>query len=321
MTQTRILTLRVSRLTRETPEILGVELTHPWGRALPAYEAGAHIDLHLPGGFSRQYSLAQAPHVAGNRYVIGVKRESASRGGSASVHGRLREGDLLPVGEPRNTFALAEGAAHHLLLAGGIGMTPLLAMAQTLAARGERFTLCVFARSPEHLAFAGSLRDSALAPHVRLHFDEGGTPAQKLSLPELLAAPAPGTHLYLCGPAGFMQAVRDAAKGWPEDNIHAEYFAAPDGGVATSGKPFMLNLLQRGIRVPVAGEQTAVEALHDVGIDIPVSCQQGLCGTCVVPAEGETAEHRDFCLSGSERRHKVALCCSRARGEELALHI
>ena len=321
MTQTRILTLRVSRITRETPEILGFELTHPWGRELPAYEAGAHIDLHLPGGFSRQYSLAQAPHVAGPRYVIGVKREPASRGGSASVHSRLREGDLLPVGEPRNTFTLAEGAKQHLLVAGGIGMTPLLAMAQTLAARGEPFTLCVFARSPEHLAFAESLRDPALAPHVRLHFDEGGTPAQKLSLPELLATPAPGTHLYLCGPAGFMQAVRDAARAWPEDNIHAEYFAAPEGGVATAGKPFLLRLLQRGITVPVAGEQTAVEALHDVGIDIPVSCQQGLCGTCVVPAVGEMAEHRDFCLSGSERRHKVALCCSRARGEELALHI
>ncbi|RYF63723.1 MAG: oxidoreductase, partial [Comamonadaceae bacterium] len=154
MSQTRILTLRVSRITRETPEILGLELTHPWGRPLPPYEAGAHVDVHLPGGFSRQYSLAQAPHVAGHRYVIGVKREAASRGGSASIHSRVREGDLLPVAEPRNTFTLAEGAAHHLLVAGGIGMTPLLAMAQTLAARGQRFTLCVFARSPEHLAFA-----------------------------------------------------------------------------------------------------------------------------------------------------------------------
>lgn len=321
MTQTRILTLRVSRITRETPEILSFELTHPWGRELPAYEAGAHIDLHLPGGFSRQYSLAHAPHVAGQRYVIGVKRESASRGGSASVHHRVREGDLLPVGEPRNTFTLDASAKQHLLIAGGIGMTPLLAMAQTLAARQEAFSLCVFARSPEHLAFAEALRDGALAPHVRLHFDEGGTPAQKLSLTELLAAPAPGTHLYVCGPAGFMQAVRNAARGWPEDNIHAEYFAAPEGGVATTGKPFTLRLLERGITVPVTGEQTAVEALHDVGIDIPVSCQQGLCGTCVVPARGEMAEHRDFCLSGSERRHKVALCCSRARGEELALNI
>lgn len=321
MNQTRILTLRVARITRQTPEILGFELAHPWGRELPAYEAGAHIDVHMPGGFSRQYSLAQAPHVADNRYLIGVKREPAGRGGSASMHERVREGDLLPVGEPRNTFTLVPGAAHHMLLAGGIGMTPLLAMAQTLAARGERFTLCVFARSPEHLAFADALGASSLAPHVRLHFDEGGTPAQKIRLAELLAAPAAGSHLYMCGPAGFMQAVRGAAGEWPEDNIHAEYFAAPDGMVASTGRPFTLRLLQRGISVPVAAEQTAVEALHDVGIDIPVSCQQGLCGTCVVPAEGDGAEHRDFCLSGTERRHKVALCCSRARGDQLSLRI
>ena len=321
MSQKRILTLRVARLTHETPEILGVELAHPRGGVLPADEAGAHIDLHLPGGFARQYSLARAPHAAGQRYVIGVKREPAGRGGSHAVHQRLREGDLIPVGEPRNTFSLARGAAHHWLLAGGIGMTPLLAMAQTLAERGEPFTLCVFARSPAHLAFADALRDHALAPHLRLHFDEGGTPAQKIELKALLAAPAPGAHLYLCGPAGFMQAVRAAAQAWPEDNIHAEFFAAPDVAAAQAGRPFTLHLRQRGIRVPVAADQTAVDALHDVGIDVAVSCQQGLCGTCVVPADGATAEHRDFCLSGSERRAKVALCCSRAQGDELVIDL
>ena len=321
MSQMRILTLRVERIARETPEIVRVELAHPWGGELPPYEAGAHIDLSLPGGFSRQYSLAQSAQVAGNRYIVGVKREPASRGGSASVHSRVREGDLIPVGAPRNTFTLASDAAHHLLLAGGIGMTPLLAMAQTLAAQGKRFTLCVFARSPEHLAFAASLAESTLAPHVRLHFDEGGTPEQKISLQELLATPTAGSHLYLCGPAGFMQAVRSAAQAWPEDNIHAEYFAAPDGAVASTGRPFVLHLRQRGISVPVAAEQTAVEALHDVGIDIPVSCQQGLCGSCVVSADGESAEHRDFCLSGAERKHKVALCCSRAKNDELSLNI
>jgi len=319
MSLERTLTVRVERISRETPEILAFELAHPWGRALPGYEAGAHIDVHMPGGFSRQYSLARAPSNAPS-YVIGVKRELASRGGSASMHERVREGDLIAISTPRNTFPLREEAAHHLLMAGGIGMTPLLAMAQALAARGASFTLCVFARSEGHLAFADALRDPALAPHLRLHLDQGDA-SQRIDLQALLAERAPGTHLYVCGPGGFMKAVRDAAAHWPEDALHTEYFAAPTDANTATGLPFTLKLAQRGITVPVAADQTAVDALHEVGIDIPVSCQQGLCGTCVVEGDGEGAEHRDFCLTGTERRGKVALCCSRAKGLELVLQL
>lgn len=325
MSLERTLTVRVERISRQTPEILAFELAHPWGRALPGYEAGAHIDVHMPGGFSRQYSLARwslsnAPSNAASSYVIGVKREAESRGGSASMHERVREGDLLAISAPRNTFALREEAGHHLLMAGGIGMTPLLAMAQALAARGASFTLCVFARSEEHLAFADALHSPALAPHLRLHLDQGGA-SQRIDLRALLAERTPDTHLYVCGPGGFMKAVRQAAAHWPEDTLHAEYFAAPTDANTSTGLPFTLRLAQRGISVAVAADQTAVDALHEVGIDIPVSCQQGLCGTCVVEGDGEGAEHRDFCLTGSERRHKVALCCSRAKGRELVLQL
>lgn len=316
----RTLTVRVTRIARETPEILSFELAHPWGRSLPAYEAGAHIDVRMPGGFARQYSLARASDGAPGTYLIGVKREAASRGGSASMHARVREGDLLPISAPRNHFPLHEGAAQHLLLAAGIGMTPLLAMAQSLARRGAAFTLCVFARSRAHLAFADALNDPLLAPHLRLHLDEG-EPHERIDLNALLAERATDAHLYMCGPAGFMEAVRRAAAAWPEEAVHAEYFAAPTEDTAITGKPFTLRLTRRGIAVPVAADQTAVDALHDVGIDIPVSCEQGLCGTCVVGAVGEGAEHRDFCLSGAERQHKVALCCSRAKGAELVLDL
>ena len=319
-----MLTVRVARIARQTPEILSFELAHPWGRPLPGYEAGAHIDVHMPGGFSRQYSLARAASSARavSSYLIGVKREAASRGGSASMHERVREGDLLPVSTPRNTFPLQANARRHLLLAGGIGMTPLLAMAQALAARGADFALCVFARSEEHLAFAEALHEPLLAPRVRLHLDQGDA-GRRIDLRALLAGEAPGTHLYVCGPGGFMQAVREAAAAaqWPDDALHAEYFAAPADAGAAAGRPFVLRLARRGIAVPVAADQTAVDALHEVGIDIPVSCEQGLCGTCVVEAEGEGAEHRDFCLSGSERRRKVALCCSRAKGQELIVEL
>ena len=327
----RILTVRVDRITRLTPEVSSFELVHPAGRPLPPYTAGAHIDVHLPGGFTRTYSLARAPQpavggadgAAGDegvaRYVIGVKREPASRGGSASLHERVREGDLLPIGSPRNAFPLHAGGRHHLLLAGGIGLTPLLAMAQQLAAEGAPFELCVFARSRALLPFATEL--AALRPAVRLHLDDPATP-EKLDLRALLAAPEPGTHLYLCGPAGFMQAALDAAAHWDEDRIHLEYFAPPtqDDGQAED-RPFVLKLARRGIEVTVPADASAVDVLHDLGIDVPTSCAQGVCGTCVVPWTAGEPEHRDHCLSATERRHRLALCCSRAKSAVLEVDL
>ena len=321
----RTLTVRVSRIRRLTADVSAFEFVHPRGRPLPAYRAGAHIDVHLPGGFMRQYSLAlagPAPGEAGcTRYVIGVKREEASRGGSASMHGRVREGDLLAISTPRNTFPVHTEARHHLLLAGGIGLTPLLAMAQQLQREGASFTLCVFARSRAHLAFADEL--AALGQHVRHHFDDPGSgpQAERLDIAQLLRRPDAGAHLYLCGPGGFMQAVLTAAAAhdWPEESVHLEYFAPPAaeaGGVQGSDEPFTLVIAGRGIEAPVAADQSAVDALHDLGIDVPTSCSQGVCGTCVVAlaqGAGSEPDHRDHCLTATERRHKVALCCSRAK--------
>jgi vanillate O-demethylase ferredoxin subunit len=321
----RILTVRVDRITRQTADVQSFEFVHPAGRALPGYSPGAHIDVHLPGGFMRPYSLARAADGAVvSRYVIGVKREPASRGGSAALHERVRVGDLLAIGTPRNTFELRADAAQVLLLAGGIGLTPLLAMAQQLVRAGRAVTLCVFARSRAHLAFADDL--AALGAAVRLHFDDPAAP-EKLELPALLARPQRDRHVYLCGPAGFMRAALDAAAaaGWPDEQLHLEYFAPPDGDAqAGVDEPFVLKLARRGIEVPVAADQSAVDALHDLGIDVPTSCQQGVCGTCVVGWSADGAgepEHRDHCLSVTERRSKVALCCSRAKAGHLAIDL
>ena len=322
----RTLTLRVDRIVALTPEIRAFELVHPRGASLPGHAPGAHLTVHTPGGFARQYSLARAAHRAGEpveRYVIAVKREPASRGGSAAMHERVREGDLLAVGAPRNTFPLHGEARRHLLLAGGIGLTPLLAMAESLAREGADFTLCVFARSREQLAFADVL--ARLGPRVRLHFDDPAAP-EKLDIAGLLAEADQDTHLYLCGPAGFMEAARRAAAHWGDERVHMEYFAPPQSTTdEAADEPFELQLRGRGIRVPVAAGQTAVEALHDLGIDVPTSCEQGICGTCVVgwaPGEGTgEPEHRDFCLSATERRGKVALCCSRGRGGPLLIDL
>jgi vanillate O-demethylase ferredoxin subunit len=323
----RTLTVRVASIRRLTADVSAFELVHPWGRTLPGYRAGAHIDVHLPGGFTRQYSLASAapPVDQANpgcaRYVIGVKREPASRGGSAALHERVHEGDLLPVSTPRSTFALHAQARHHLLLAGGIGLTPLLAMAEQLQREGASFALAVFARSRAHLAFADAL--AALGPRVKLHFDEpaSGPDAQHLDLAKLLREHRPGTHLYLCGPGGFMQAVLAAAAHWPEDSVHLEYFAPPaaEGAEGQTGRDEPFTLVVAGpqrsvpIVVPVAADQSAVDALHDLGIDVPTSCSQGVCGTCAVTLTGGDPDHRDHCLSATERRSRIALCCSRAK--------
>ena len=312
----------VTRRRDEAEGIVGLELAAADGTPLPAFDAGAHVDLHLPaalGGWVRPYSLCGDPADPA-RYRLAVLREPASRGGSAAVQAQLHAGVALRIGRPRQHFPLSPDARRHLLLAGGIGMTPLLAMAQALARQGADFELCCFARSREHLAFAEALREPALAPHVRLHFDHPSEP-QKIDLGRLLAEPAAGTHLYVCGPAGFMQAVRAAAAQWPEEAVHTEYFAPPASSDAGEDSPFELVLARRGITVPVAAGQSAVGALHELGLDIPTSCEQGLCGTCVVDLLDGEAEHRDHCLSSAERRHRLALCCSRARSPRLVLDL
>jgi len=321
----RTLTVRVARIDALTPEIRAFELVHPWGRALPGWAAGAHIDLHTPGGFMRQYSLASAPPAGGApmRYLIGVKREPVSRGGSLALHEQVAEGDLLAISAPRNTFPLHRQARHHLLLAGGIGLTPLLAMAEQLSREGAAFTLAVFARSRSHLPFAEPL--AALGARVRLHLDDPAAP-EKLDLARLIGESPEGSHLYLCGPGGFMQAARTAAAHWRDDSVHLEYFAPPSSGADDApSEPFVLRLAQRGISVPVAAGQSAVEALHDLGIGVPTSCEQGVCGTCVVPwlaRPGSGApEHRDFCLSATERQRRVALCCARATSGTLTIDL
>ncbi len=319
---TRILTLKVAQIERQTPDVLSFELAHPRGLALPAFDAGAHLRVYTPGGFSRAYSLVNPPlqGQAATSYLIGVKLEPAGRGGSRALHERVCAGDLLCVSEPHNTFSLNPTARHHLLLAAGIGLTPLLAMAKSLRARRQPFTLAVFARDLQHVAFPAEVFDPDLKPHLRLHLDQGESD-QKIDLHQLLA-PAAGTHLYMCGPPGFMTAVRQACQGWDETCIHQEYFSVPDSG--GSGKPdfpFRLRLARRQVDVQVAADQTAIQALQDLGVDVPVSCEQGICGTCAVSYVAGEPDHRDYCLSSVERTQKMALCCSRARSETVVLDI
>ena len=314
--------VRVAARQDEALDICSLDLVPVDGGALPAFSAGAHIDIHLPGGLVRQYSLCNAPGET-QRYRIAVLRDAASRGGSATVHDQLQVGTELDIGAPRNLFELDPSAPHHLLLAGGIGITPLLAMAERLAAQGSAFTLHHATRSRERTPFVEQLTTSSYADRVYHHFDDG--PAmQKLDIAATLRAAPAGSHLYVCGPTGFMEAVlaEGRAQGWDESRLHREYFAAAPTGAAGDGG-FELEIASTGRVIPVAKDQTALAALLAAGLDIPMSCEQGVCGTCLTGVKSGTPDHRDQYLTPEERaaNNQFLPCCSRASGPRLVLDL
>jgi vanillate O-demethylase ferredoxin subunit len=251
-----------------------------------------------------------------------VLREPASRGGSAHVHEVLAQGAALTIGTPRNLFALDETAGEHLLFAGGIGVTPILAMARRLHALGAPFTLHYCARSRSRAAFLDELTAAPFAAAIRLAFDD--EPDTRLDLDASLTDPSPQRRLYVCGPAGFMRVVSDgaAARGWAPDQIRKEHFAA-EADPAIKNQPFELVIASSGQIVPVAAEQTAAQALEAAGLFVPLSCEQGVCGTCLTRViEGE-ADHRDAFQTDAEKAagEYFTPCCSRARGSRLVIDL
>jgi vanillate O-demethylase ferredoxin subunit len=316
-------TVRVARKTVEAEGICSFELVDPNGESLPSFAAGAHIDVHLPGGLVRQYSLCNDPRET-HRYCIAVLHEPESRGGSKAMHLEIDVGDRLTIVGPRNHFELAPRTEHALLLAGGIGITPILSMAEALHARGAAFQLHYCSRSAARMAFADGLRAAPYAAGVRLHLDDGGAD-QALDLDRVLDAAPPGTHLYVCGPQGFIGAVLAAAqrRNWTSDRVHREYFAAPDAEPNAADKAFEVVLARSGLRVVVDAGRSVVRALADAGVCVPVSCEQGVCGTCLTRVIDGVPDHRDAYLTPEEREagDQFLPCCSRARGERLVLDL
>jgi vanillate O-demethylase ferredoxin subunit len=303
--------VRIRNKIAAAQDICGFELVDPNGAPLPPFSAGAHIDVHV-GGLVRQYSLCNSPAET-ERYVIGVLLEPDSRGGSLAMHA-LEEGELLEISAPKNHFPLALGAKHTLLIAGGIGITPLLAMAEQLAADGESFELHYATRSATRTAFRDRLAAQHLVPHTRLYWDD--TPEARLDLAALLANPAAETHLYVCGPGGLIDAVLAQARagGWEEAQLHREYFGAAPLDSAADGA-FQVELAQSGRVVEVAAGQTVIAALRDCGLDVPTSCEQGVCGTCLTKVLAGEPEHLDNYLTAEERAQGCFLpCVSRGKG-------
>ncbi|MBX9872978.1 MAG: PDR/VanB family oxidoreductase [Burkholderiaceae bacterium] len=316
------LQVRVARKAVEAQDIVTLELVAVDGQALPAFSAGSHVDVQLPNGITRQYSLCNDPQET-HRYQIGVLRDAASRGGSAAVHDLVKEGDVLTISAPRNHFGLAHEAKKHLLLAGGIGVTPILCMAERLANTGADFAMHYATRAPERTAFRQRIAASAFASRVQFHYDNGDA-AQKLDLQALLSQPQAGTHLYVCGPKGFMDAVLNTARaaGWPEAQIHYEFFGA-EVAKSDSDASFEIKLASSGRIVMVPKDQTVVQALAAAGVDVMISCEQGVCGTCLTRVLEGVPDHKDSYLTPEEQaaNDQFTPCCSRSKTPLLVLDL
>ena len=322
MSTNQTLQVRVARKAVEAQDIVTLELVATDGKALPAFSAGSHVDVSLPNGLTRQYSLCNDPQET-HRYQIGVLRDAASRGGSTAVHDAVQEGDVLTISAPRNHFALAHDAKKHLLLAGGIGVTPILCMAERLAITGADFQMHYATRAPERTAFRQRITASAYADRVHFHYDSGEA-AQKLDLATLLKSPEAGTHLYVCGPRGFMDAVLGTARaqGWPEAQLHYEFFGA-EVAKSDSDAGFEIKLASSGRIIMVAKDQTVTQALAAAGVEVMVSCEQGVCGTCLTRVLEGVPDHKDSYLMPDEQaaNDQFTPCCSRAKTPRLVLDL
>ena len=316
-----LLSVQVIKKRLEAMDIVSLELGRADGGPLPAFSAGSHIDVHIKPDLIRQYSLCNHPEES-HRYLISILRDPSSRGGSVAVHDEIREGDLIEISEPKNHFPLVR-ARQSWLFAGGIGITPMLCMAERLAHMGALFELHYCTRSPERTAFMERIAASDFASQTYHHFDDGDE-AQKLDLLGMLEVPDHSTHLYVCGPPGFIDYVCKTAKdcGWRTENVHFEYFGAP--AQDTSGDiAFDVEIASTGEVVSIPPGQSVTTVLKRRGIDIDVACQRGVCGTCVTHIlEGEP-EHRDHYLNASEKaeNNQFTPCCSRAKSQLLVLDL
>lgn len=319
---TDLLQVRVERKQQEAEDICSYELVSPDGAALPAFTAGAHIDVHLGSGLVRQYSLCNPPHER-HRYLIGVLRDPSSRGGSKAMHEEVQAGAMLRISAPKNHFPLAD-SQRSLLLAGGIGVTPILAMAEALSAQGAAFEMHYCARSPERTAFRQRIAAAPFAPQVHFHYDSGDA-AQKLDLPALLARLDRQTHIYLCGPAGFIDHVKATAKAhdWPQDQLHLEYFGAAAAPATEGDQPFEVKLASSGKVYAIPADSTVLRVLNDAGVFIPASCEQGVCGTCLTRVLDGVPDHRDLYLDEAEQaaNDQFTPCCSRSKTATLLLDL
>jgi ferredoxin-NADP reductase len=314
------LDLTIARREEQVPGIVVLDLVDPDGAALPSFEAGAHVDVQVSPNMVRQYSLCGNP--ADRRvYRLGVLLDPDSRGGSAGVHAGFHVGSRVRIGSPRNLFPLVADARRSILVGGGIGITPMVAMAHHLHDAGRDFTLHYCARSRDKAAFLRELDEAGFRGRIDLHFDDG--PAQqRLDAARALPPPAPDIHLYVCGPDGFMAwIIGEAVRlGYQEPQIHREFFKVD---IDRSGDAFDVVLSRSNRRITVDAASTIVAALSKAGVKITTSCEEGICGTCLCTVLAGSPDHRDVYLTDEEKaaNDQMLLCCSRSKTPQLVLDL
>ncbi len=313
--------VRIERIVDEALDIRSFRLVRSDGQPLDSYEPGAHVDLTGPTGVTRQYSLCSPPQDR-RAYLVAVKKEAQSRGGSLALHEQVEEGMELEMGAPRNLFRLDPTATEHVLFAAGIGVTPLLSMAYRLAESGQPYRLHYFARSPEYAAFS-TLLASDFAANVQFHY--GVEPADMdAALTDSLSQAGSTAHVYTCGPAPFMNKVVDvAARSRCDDLIHLEHFQADPAANAGPSGSFEVELASSGVVLHVPADSSLVDVLQAHGCDIDTECREGICGTCIVEVLDGVPEHRDNCLSNKEKagNKQICACVSRALSARLVLDL
>jgi len=307
----------VERLEDVADGVRAITLAPADGGAFPAWAPGAHIDLLLPGGLTRQYSLCGDPAEEA-RWRVAVLREPESRGGSSYVHEQLEEGARLPVVGPRNAFELVD-AERYVFVAGGIGITPILPMIDAVERRGGDWRLTYGGRTRASMAFVDALTERHPDRVAVLPQDVHGL----LDLPAVIGAPAEGTAIYCCGPGPLIDAVEQHCAPWPTGALHVERFRPADGALDGPSSAFDVVLSSSGERVTVAADESIVDALDRVGVFVPTSCREGTCGTCETGVLEGVPDHRDSVLSAEEREENelMMLCCSRSRTPEIVLDL
>ncbi len=314
-----LLAVRIAAATPVADDVLHFELVAADGAPLPLFTPGSHIDVHLDGGIVRQYSLTNGPHDR-HSYTIAVKLEPQSRGGSLAMHHDRRPGDIIRIGAPRNAFPIAREAAHHVLLAAGIGVTPVLSMARHLHDEGASFELHFFYRSAAFAPFLDELRAAPYGRSVR-HYEGLGATATQGALEPIIATRSEGAHLYFCGPPPFMDAVqRLSGAAWPAGTTHFEHFTPQ---LPVDAGAFSIRLAKSERTLTIGPNETIIDVLTRHGIAIDVSCEVGICGTCVTHVLEGVPDHRDQILTAAERARGdvMTICCSRAVSPSLVLDL
>jgi len=288
----------------------------PLSGEVPPFTAGAHIDVHLPNGLIRQFSLTNSQDER-HRYVIGVKKDAKSRGGSAYMIDQIRVGTVVKIGGPRNNFPLNESAPHSVLIAGGIGVTPMFAMMNRLESLGASWELYFAVRKRSEVAMPDLL--AAYGDKIHLHIDEDA--GSFIDLAKIVANAPRSSHLYCCGPGPMLESFDAATKSWPYGEAHVEHFSslAP---VASEGG-FTVELAKSGITIAVGEGETILEAVRAAGVDVPSSCEQGVCGACETRVLSGVPDHRDMILSPQEQEANdtMMICCSGCKSDHLVLDI